>query len=276
MATIKAFAPAKVNLTLHVTGQRDDGYHLLDSLVVFADVGDHLQVQGGIGLNLSVTGPMAQDVPTDTRNSVLQAAKLMGQDNLSFRLEKNLPTSAGIGGGTSDAAAAVRAVAELRNCDVPSDLLPLGADVPVCALAKAAHMYGIGEAVLPVPGVPDLHAVLANPGVDVATPEIFKRLKTKTNAPMTTDMPVFQSARIFAEWLGTQRNDLEAPAILAQPKIDEVKSELAATGAPMLVRMSGSGATCFALYETQEQAQTAARELARRRPAWWVRACQLS
>lgn len=276
MTTTKSFAPAKVNLSLHVTGQQGDGYHLLDSLVVFADIGDWVQVTDGVGLSLSVSGPMAARVPSDGRNSILQAAAFLRQDDLAFSLDKQLPASAGIGGGTSDAAASLRAVVALRGCAVPADLLPLGADVPICALAQAARMQGIGERVTPVSGLPRLYAVLVNPGVTVATPTIFKALARKDNAPMPDILPRFQTAVDLAGWLRLQRNDLERPAIAAQPIIGGVLGELSATGAPLLVRMSGSGATCFALYASAEEAALSAADLAFKHPDWWVRACQLA
>ncbi|MGC9368630.1 MAG: 4-(cytidine 5'-diphospho)-2-C-methyl-D-erythritol kinase [Paracoccaceae bacterium] len=273
---IEALAPAKVNLTLHVTGQRADGYHLLDSLVVFADIGDRLRVENGPGLRLAVEGPLAEGVPTDDGNSILQAARLLGADDLHFTLTKVLPSAAGIGGGTSDAAAALRAVAQLRGLELPSDVSPLGADVPVCLLGRAARMEGIGEKVTPVAGLPGIFAVLANPGVAVSTPAVFKRLAQKANLPMPAGLPCFATARGLAEWLATQRNDLEAPAIAEQPVIAEVLKTLSALPDALLSRMSGSGATCFALFETRAQAKAAAQALQLDHPEWWVAPCALS
>lgn len=273
---IEVFAPAKINLTLHITGQRDDGYHLLDSLVVFADVGDRLTIENGAGLSLSVKGPMSEGVPADMSNSVLQAAAFLGQTDLSFTLEKNLPSAAGIGGGTSDAAAALRAVSKLRDVAIPADVTPLGADVPVCLTATASRMSGIGDIVQPVKALPRLHAVLVNPGVAVSTPEIFKGLSRKSNPPMPTALPQACSAGELAAWLTTQRNDLEAPAISAQPIIADVLSAFSRTDGQLLARMSGSGATCFALYEDRGKASAAARSLRKQHPRWWVVDCQLN
>lgn len=275
MAT-KAFAPAKVNLTLHVTGQRADGYHLLDSLVVFADVGDQLSVADGTGLTLAVTGPMAAGVPTDARNSILQAARFLGQDDLAFTLEKHLPSAAGIGGGTSDAAAALRAIAALRDVALPTDTAPLGADVPVCMMARAARMSGIGEVLAPVDGLPPLHAVLVNPGVAVSTPAVFKGLASKDNPPMPATLPSVPTPRALADWLATQRNDLQAPAIAAQPAIAQVLAALETSQGLLLARMSGSGATCFGLYDTRDEARRAEERLAAAHPNWWVKACVFS
>ncbi|MDX1781779.1 MAG: 4-(cytidine 5'-diphospho)-2-C-methyl-D-erythritol kinase [Thalassovita sp.] len=269
----EAFAPAKVNLALHVTGLREDGYHLLDSLVVFADVGDRLRVTEGDGLHLSVTGPMAAGVPVDERNSILQAARFLGQDELSFELEKHLPSAAGIGGGTSDAAAALRAVAALRGVQVPEDLLPLGADMPVCAFGHAALMRGIGENVVAVEGLPDLYCVLVNPGVAVPTGAVFNALARKNNPPMDP-LPVRPGFGEFVQWLVRQRNDLEPAAIAVQPVIGDVLRAIAGTKGCGLARMSGSGATCFGLYATAPEAEAAAGAL--KRDGWWVVAARLS
>lgn len=275
---IEAFAPAKINLTLHVTGQRADGYHLLDSLVMFADTGDRVQVRDapGQGVSLTVSGPQAAGVPTNSANSILRAAALSGQGDLAFVLTKNLPTAAGIGGGTSDAAAALRAIAALRGVRVPDDNLSLGADVPVCLLAKAARMQGIGAYLTPLQGLPALYAVLANPGVGVATPAVFKALMTKRNPPMCADIPRFETAAECVAWLAEQRNDLQAAAIAVQPIIADVLQALSQLPGQMLTRMSGSGATCFALFETRAAARTAAQELAQDHPDWWVTDCALS
>lgn len=264
MTERRVFAPAKVNLTLHVTGQRADGYHLLDSLVVFADVGDWLDVSLGHGL--TVSGPMAAGVPTDGRNLVLKAAALMGVD-ARIALEKHLPAAAGIGGGSSDAAAVLRALRDLTGHEVPGAGLSLGADVPVCLAGRAAYMRGIGEVVEPVDGLPDLAAVLVNPGVEVPTGAVFKGLARKDNLAMS---PLDRGDLIG--WLRAQRNDLEGPAREVQPVISDVLEAIRATGS-VLARMSGSGATCFGIYADRAQAEAAAQALAR--PGWWVRAATL-
>lgn len=256
-------ARAKVNLTLHVTGQRDDGYHLLQSLVVFADVGDRLHLTRSDRLSLRVTGPMAQGVPEGSRNLVWQVAERCG-GAVAITLEKHLPAAAGIGGGSSDAAATWRALGTLFGTLPDVDLGAFGADVPVCALQQAALMTGIGDDVRPVPFEP-LNAVLVNPRVAVSTPDVFRALTHKANPPMG---PIPDSGwdRSIA-WLAQQRNDLQAPAIGLQPVIADV---LAALGDAGLARMSGSGATCFGLYPDHADAQAAADRIARDHPQWWV------
>ena len=257
--TIEAFAPAKVNLTLHVTGQRADGYHLLDSLVGFADVGDRLWLTPGPELIMDVEGPFSDGVPCDFRNLAWQAAELAGWLG-HIRLEKNLPHGGGIGGGSSDAAAVLRAL------DCADMGLSLGADVPVCRHGSTAILRGIGEIVAPVALPVPIHAVLINPMRHVATPSIFKGLARKTNAPMPP-MPTEPSA--FWMWLADQRNDLEGPAMAVEPKVEEVLKALSVHGA-RVVRMSGSGSTCFALFDQQGLHEVAAQELARAHPDWWV------
>jgi 4-diphosphocytidyl-2-C-methyl-D-erythritol kinase len=267
MNSIEVLAPAKVNLTLHVTGQRADGYHLLDSLVVFADVGDRLLVKLGEPA-LTVSGPMAQGVPTDGRNLVLKAAALM-QTPAQITLEKHLPAAAGIGGGSSDAAAVLRALQRLTGRNAPLAGLALGADVPVCMQNGATIMRGIGEVLEPAPDLPDLHAVLVNPGVEVPTGAVFDGLARKDNPPMEPR----HTAEDFMAWLGRQRNDLEPPACAVQPVIQTVLDVISQTEACQLARMSGSGATCFGLYPTAKAAQSAAKTLHGR--GWWVQAANL-
>lgn len=272
----KVFAPAKVNLTLHVTGQRADGYHLLDSLVVFADVGDRVAVRTAETLSLDVTGPMAQGVPSDASNLVWKAAALFDTP-VAITLSKYLPAAAGIGGGSSDAAATLLAISDLTGQKrLPEGTGELGADVRVCLMRQAARMSGIGEIVDPVPDLPPLHAVLANPGVEVATPAVFGALTEKANKPMSKALPRWPGTRHLIDWLAAQRNDLEAPAIKTQPVISEVIASLGALSGARLARMSGSGATCFALFETREDAEAGAETLARDQPAWWITPATLS
>ncbi len=272
MTKAEAFAPAKINLTLHVTGQRADGYHLLDSLVMFADIGDRVTVRDAPEMALDVTGPMSNGVPADARNLCWKAALAFGTP-VAITLDKHLPSEAGIGGGSSDAAATLAAMEQLYGRPAPVDPASLGADVPVCRVAQAAHMTGTGERVLPLHMAP-LHAVLANPGVAVPTPKVFAALKTKSNAPMTA-WPDGGGARAALDWLATQRNDLEAPATALQPVIGEVLRQLASLKAASLARMSGSGATCFALFEDPARAKSGAKTLSAAFPDWWVRDCVL-
>ncbi len=269
------FAPAKINLTLHVTGQRDDGYHLLDSLVVFADIGDRLSLALSDAPCLTVSGPMAAGVPSGDDNLVLRAARAVGLC-MDIRLEKHLPAAAGIGGGSSDAAAVLRgAVALAQGQALPSDAgLSLGADVPVCLTARAARMSGIGEGVTPVAGFPPLHAVLVNPGVAVSTAQIFGSLDRKDNPPMPAHLPVWHDAAGLAAWLRGQRNDMQPAAIAQAPVVAEVIAAIEATDDCLLARMSGSGATCFGLYADAARANAAQQKLTR--PGWWVHAVRLT
>jgi len=259
MATNEAFAPAKVNLALHVTGQRDDGYHLLDSLVVFADVGDRLWFEQAPAMSLEVTGPFADGVPDDARNLVWRAAELAGQ-RLTIRLEKYLPHGAGIGGGSSDAAAILRAF------EAPEHAAKLGADVPVCLADAPQRMQGVGERLTPVPTIPECHLVLVNPGVNMATPAVFSALEYKEN-PGLGNIVNWGSQPEFVGWLQNQRNDLETAAIGIAPVIADVLNAL--SDAPV-ARMSGSGAACFGLYPDRLTAELAARRIASENPAWWV------
>ena len=267
--TFEGFAPAKVNLTLQVTGQRNDGYHLLDSLVVFADIGDRLWFTPDTALSIELSGPFAAGVPTDAANLIWQAADLAGWTG-HIHLEKNLPHGAGIGSGSSDAAAVLRALGYRGE-----GALTLGADVPVCILPQAQRMRGIGEHLTAVPQFPRLNAVLVNPNVPLSTPPVFKALHQKENPAMPEPLPSFTSAQSVAAWLQGTRNDLQTPALSIAPEIAEVLTSLDETN-PQLSRMSGSGATCFTLYETAEDAQSAAHILHNEHPSWWVQNCTLN
>jgi 4-diphosphocytidyl-2-C-methyl-D-erythritol kinase len=272
MAT-EAFAPAKVNLTLHVTGRRADGYHLLDSLVAFAGVGDRLRASPAPVLTLAVTGPRAAGVPADEGNLVWRAARLVDPAaGAAIVLDKHLPAAAGLGGGSSDAAAAVRALSRLwgRPLPQPAALAVLGADVPVCLAARPARMGGVGEVLAPVPPLPPVWAVLANPGVAVPTPAVFAALERRDGAPMPAALPRLRDAAELAAWLRTMRNDLEAPAIRLRPVIARVSAALAAQPGCLIARMSGSGATCFGLFPDPLHARAAAAALAAAEPGWWV------
>jgi len=261
--TTEGFAPAKVNLALHVTGVRDDGYHLLDSLVVFAQIGDRLTFTSAPDMQITVDGPFAKGVPCDARNLIWQAAEISGWTG-HVHLTKNLPHSAGIGGGSADAAAVLRAFGGHERA------ASLGADVPVCLSAKPQRMSGIGDVLTSVAPLPALEIILINPRVEVPTGTVFNGLAQKQNAPMPKVFPEFGSAEGFCQWLRAQRNDLEAPARHAAPQITEV---LAALDTALLARMSGSGATCFGLY--REGASKEAERLRRLHPDWWIAAGKL-
>ncbi|TCL08494.1 4-diphosphocytidyl-2-C-methyl-D-erythritol kinase [Shimia isoporae] len=269
--TVEAFAPAKINLTLHVTGQRADGYHLLDSLVVFADIGDRLAVQRAPDTSLTVTGPLAEGVPSDESNLVHKAAKTFGV-SAHIALEKHLPAAAGIGGGSSDAAATLRALADLTGKPVPpvADLLSLGADVPVCVGHGWQRMSGIGEEIAPLANGVRWPVLLINPGVDVPTPTVFAALQSKNNPPMPDEFPDWSDRSDAVSWLAAQRNDLEAPAIAARPVIAEVLSALRGCLGCELARMSGSGATCFGLFESVESRDAAAEAIRTDYADWWI------
>ncbi len=274
----EAFAPAKINLTLHVTGRRADGYHLLDSLVVFAACGDRVFARADRRAHLTVTGPAAAGVPLDENNLVLQAARHLSPGRgAALVLEKHLPTASGIGGGSADAAAALRALARLWGVALPNAaaVLSLGADVPVCLASRAARMTGIGEGLAAVPPLPPVWLVLANPGVTVATPAVFAALRHADNAPMPPHIPAFADAAALAGWLADMRNDLEPAAAALEPAIGAVTAALTAQPGCLLARMSGSGATCFGLFGNAAAADHAARTLAREQPGWWVRSAPL-
>jgi len=271
----KTFAPAKINLSLHVTGQRGDGYHLLDSLVVFADVGDRVRVMPAEEMSLEVTGPMAAGVPADESNLVWKAAALYGVP-VAITLEKHLPSAAGIGGGSSDAAATLFAMSDLSgDTHLPAGATDLGADVRVCLARQASRMRGIGEDVQPLPEMPELYAVLVNPGVAVSTPEVFAALEDKQNTPMPKRIPRWRGVWSAIDWIAKQRNDLEAPARKIAPVIGDVLDALGSLPEARLARVSGSGATCFALFEDRAEADAAADTLADAHPDWWVTAATL-
>lgn len=272
----KTFAPAKINLTLHVTGQRADGYHLLDSLVAFAaDVGDRVRVMPADAVSLEVTGPMAEGVPNDESNLCAKAAKLFDQP-VAITLDKHLPMAAGIGGGSSDAAATLFAMADLTGTNtLPEGATDLGADVRVCLARQAARMRGIGEEVEQIEGFPELYAVLANPGIAVSTPEVFAALESKQNLAMPKRIPRWRGAWSAIDWISKQRNDLEEPARKIAPVIGDVLDALATLPGARVARMSGSGATCFALFEERTDADMAAETLAEAHPDWWVTAATL-
>ncbi|MBC7142112.1 MAG: 4-(cytidine 5'-diphospho)-2-C-methyl-D-erythritol kinase [Rhodobacteraceae bacterium] len=275
---IEVAAPAKLNLALHVTGQRADGYHLLDSLVVFADIGDRVSVAPAGALTLAITGPEAAGLGAGEDNLVLRAARAFAAARgARITLEKNLPVASGIGGGSADAAATLTALARLWDLPLPGDaaVLTLGADVPVCLAGRPARMSGIGEALAPVPPLPGgLAVVLVNPRVTVATPAVFRALARKDNPALEAMPERFADAEDLAGWLLRQRNDLQAAAIGMAPVIAAVLDRIAATG-PLLTRMSGSGATSFGLYGTLASAAAAAADLASAHPGWWVRAAQV-
>ena len=274
-------ARAKLNLSLHVTGQRADGYHLLSSLVAFADVGDEVRIEPAPKDTLTVDGPFADAVPPLIDNILGKALAMirgwnldvLAQNSVSIHLTKTMPVASGIGGGSADAAALVALLTTgrpLSDAEM-ADCLSLGADVPMCLTGRSAIVGGIGEENRPV-ALPETHVVLVNPGAGVSTPAVFKALPNKTNAPL----PPWVEPRDFAElvtYLKATRNDLMEPAVTLVPDIQNCLEALAS--APF-ARMSGSGATCFALLETASGAENLAAQIQSAHPDWWVQAGRLS
>lgn len=294
MTLLTETARAKVNLTLRVLGRRADGYHDIESLVVFADCADTLTLTPGPELALATGGPGAQDCGEMSDNLVMRAARLLGEriPGLTlghFTLDKHLPVAAGIGGGSADAAAALRLLARANNIAADDTRIvdvarETGADIPVCLASKACTMTGVGEnlAMLDVPSMP---CVMVNPRVGVATKDVFTALGLGKgeflagagDVMLSRGWPVEGAS--FDEWLdavakGT--NDLERPALKVESIIGDVLSALRATEGVRLARMSGSGATCFAIFQTIGDAGQAAKALSQAHPNWWVHAGVLS
>lgn len=284
MAERDAFAvpaPAKVNLYLHVVGRRADGFHLLDSLIVFAGIGDTVEVRPSDALTFTVDGPMAAGVPATDDNLVSKAARALAaaagiEAKADIRLIKRLPMAAGVGGGSADAAAALRALRRLWKLDVDDGALAalglgLGADVPVCLAGRAAFVGGIGEAIDPVPPLPRCWIVLVNPGVPASTPAVFKARQGAFSEPARfSDSP--KDAAAFAALLKSRRNDLTSAALTVAPEIGTVLDALERCPGILLARMSGSGATCFGLFGDSSAATEAAVALKRSHPGWWAKA----
>jgi len=281
-------APAKINLTLRVLGRRSDGLHLIRSLVAFGEPCDWLGFEPARTLELDIEGPAAaQSGPTEN-NLVLKAAKALSSEtpNLRlgrFRLVKRLPAAAGIGGGSADAAAALRALAyanglPLGDPRLRSAGLAAGADVPVCLLAKARVVEGVGEQLGPCLLLPPIVALLVNPGVAVSTRSVFKALKPNLASPSEPDLLSAAPVRTDPLTLGSlaeEGNDLEAPAVELAPIVEELLGRLAHLPGARFSRMTGSGATCFAAFEDSEQAERGRRIIVDERPHWWVKATRL-
>ncbi|WP_395004921.1 4-(cytidine 5'-diphospho)-2-C-methyl-D-erythritol kinase [Cypionkella sp.] len=283
--TVTEQAFAKINLTLHVTGQREDGYHLLDSLTVFTSITDKLTATRSGVFSLTLEGPFGREIPADFDNLVLRAARMFTQSReVAFTLDKHLPPASGIGGGSADAAAAIRAMLRLLQIEDDPDhteavfasldraaVLALGADVPVCLFSQPARMRGIGNDLTMV-DLPRAWITLVNPRVEVPTPQVFKALQSKTNAAMPANLPTWPNAAALADWLKGQRNDLEPPARAIAPVISDVIAVLARQSGALIARMSGSGATCFALFSTKAEAEQAATQIRTTHPQWWTAA----
>lgn len=288
MTSLKAMAPAKVNLYLHVGAAKPNGRHDLDSLVVFSDMfaADHLSVAPAETLSLTVTGPGADDAGPEADNLVLRAAKALQvasgtRQGAVITLDKWLPVAAGIGGGSSDAAAVLRLLTQLWQIDpahAPAVAPGLGGDVPVALAGVPALMRGEGERVTPVTLPGPLAALLVNPRVPCPTGPVFRDYDSAgggTGFAEAEPFPHFANPADLASWLGHQRNDLEAPAIARVPEIGEVLNFLRAQRGVRLARMSGSGATCFALFDAKSFAEMAQVRMRHEQRDWWSAACRL-
>ncbi len=268
-------APANVNLTLHVTGRAPGGYHLLDSLVVFGPAADILQVAPAAGLSLTLRGPFADGLLAEPDNLVLRAARALAAwagraPDAELVLEKHLPVASGIGGGSADAAAALRVLARLWAVDVPQGEMAalaarLGADVPVCLAGRPTRMAGIGEVLSAAPGLPPCGMLLVNPGVALPTADVF-RARTGAFSAAAAFPESWPDAASMARDLAGLHNDLEAAALAICPPVGEVLAALRALPGCLLARMSGSGATCFGLFADPAAAGRAAEALP---PGWW-------
>ena len=282
-------APAKVNLTLRVLGRRADGYHEIESLVAFAACGDRLSLAPGGELALTLRGPSAAQAGDGPDNLVLKAARALA-DRIPglgfgvFHLEKMLPVAAGLGGGSADAAAALRLLAQANKLSLDDPRVyeaarATGADVPVCLDPRARVMRGVGEILSAPVDLPPLPAVLVNPNIAVATKSVFAGWKPGGSQSSLLDTGAIAKAASgeqFLQLLATQSNDLEAPAIALAPAIADVLASLRALAGCRLARMSGSGATCFGLFSSATEAAAAAEVLLGKYPAWWTRATTFS
>lgn len=271
-------APAKINLALHVAGQRSDGYHLIESLVVFTEYGDRITVSPAAEDGFVVHGPFAPQLPLDGSNLVLRARDALRAafpthptPPVQIALEKNLPIASGVGGGSSDAGAALRAL--IRLWRIPADqptlsrlALPLGADLPMCLTATPLVARGVGEQLELVERFPSLPMVLVNPGVPVATPRVFGALASRNNAPLP-ELNRSEAGAVI-DWLGSTRNDLEPAAISIAPVIADTLWAIRESGA-LFARMSGSGATCFGIFEDCDRARQAATAIGKDHPEWF-------
>jgi 4-diphosphocytidyl-2-C-methyl-D-erythritol kinase len=290
-ATIQESASAKVNLFLHVGERRTDGFHPLQSLAVFTEAGDLLHAEAAPALSLAIDGPFAAGLQAEDDNLVLRAAKTLQSWALAAQagtpagaaltLTKNLPVASGIGGGSADAAAALRALKRLWRLEIEDAVLAeiaagLGSDVPVCVPAQAAFMEGRGEILTRVPSLPRLAMLLVNPGVAVPTREVFAGLKSRSGAAMTLPRGGFADTGTLLRFLEGTGNDLEAPAKAIQPVIGEVLMALAGLPDVLLARMSGSGATCFALFADPQSCRRGADRLRASHRGWWVAPTTLS
>ncbi len=274
---ISEAAPAKINLFLHVGTRRADGFHPLQSLAVFTALGDVLEMEEAADLSLSVQGPFANGLEGEGDNLVLRAARALLEDGGKARarltLIKSLPVASGIGGGSADAAAALRGLSKLwgtGDSGLHDIAVRLGSDIPVCLDSVAAFMEGRGEILHAVHCMPLVPMLLVNPGVPVPTKDVFAALETRSGVEMALPGGRFQDTADLLRFLDATRNDLEQPAIKLQPVIGELLTAIAALPGALLARMSGSGATCFGIFADDDCCQRAARMLKQTQPGWWV------
>lgn len=278
-------ARAKVNLYLHVVGRRADGYHLLDSLVVFPEIGDKVQADRADQLSLHMDGPFALDVPPGPANILTRAAHLLAEDagispTAEIRLTKHLPPASGIGGGSADAAAGLRALVTLWGLDLSMErisalALRLGADVPMCLASRTTFVGGVGEVLQPAPPLPPFALLLANPRRELPTAAVFAARGRSFSQPGRFSA-VPRDATALAETLRERRNDLTDAAVGICPVIADVLAALAKLDHALLVRMSGSGATCFAMFADMAMAERSVRQLRRDHPDWWLAAAPVA
>jgi 4-diphosphocytidyl-2-C-methyl-D-erythritol kinase len=284
MQPIFEAAPAKVNLALHVTGQRSNGYHDLESLVVFAGISDELRATPANEDQLILKGPFGPSLTTGQSNLVLKAISAFRQEmpdagghGVQVELMKNLPVAAGIGGGSADAAAALRLMARLSKQPITPNRLAelaqnLGADVPVCLLSQACLVRGIGEVIAPFEHFPNCHLVLVNPLVPLSTADIFQRLKQRNNESMPPITTRIDRISMLGLWLEETRNDLQGAAFELAPVIGDIVDELHKAKGCACARMSGSGATVFGLFGSSAEAHQAAHDMRAKWPDFWVAA----
>jgi 4-diphosphocytidyl-2-C-methyl-D-erythritol kinase len=280
-------APAKVNLFLHVGDKRSDGYHVLESLIVFAETSDRLEFTPGSDLTLKITGPFGKALARDKDNLVLKAARALKEkypdENLGahIALEKNLPLASGIGGGSADAAATLRALNGLWRFDLSEGELldiaaEIGSDVPACLLSSPCWMEGRGERVTKLAAMPPFELVLVNPGVAVPTGPVFNALNARSGVGAIAPPPPLASVWDLVAYLADAGNDLEGPAGRFAPVIEDVLAALGHEPACVLAQMSGSGATCFGLFDGPVYAAGAAERIALEHPHWWVRSTRIA
>ena len=269
-------ASAKVNLCLQIVGQKSNGFHLLDSIVGFTEFGDHLSFKKSDELELTMKGTFSDQIPVDKSNLIFKAAELLRTINniktgAHITLTKNLPPSAGLGGGSSDAAATIRGLSRLWGTDLPEidDLMKIGSDLPVCINQKTQHMKGFGEVLEEINTFPNLPILLVNPLKKVSTQTVFRMLKKKKNPPLSKYEKLFQAKKDWINWLLLQRNDLMEPAVKVEPVISEVLRLISKQISVEKVSMSGSGATCFGIFENKHDCDLAMKRVRLERPDWW-------